>query len=469
MVVRRLRLVTYHRPVRHAVGMLALMACSLRGSDLVVDRVEPASGPATATTAVRIEGTGFDLPLQSDLDEGGTVVGAMSISVGDVALADAVWRDEQLIEATIPAGLPFGRHDVRVTLGNRSGVLAEGYLVTGGVTSCASTFIDVCMQPAPTMSIDISGAETINTDTDPRCTTLVQASGGPVCLVNATTVNITSTGSLTATGSRPLAISSSSTMMIAGMIDVSSRRVGGQRGPASDDAACTFAAVPEEDAGGGGGAAGGSFGAKGGDGGVGDTDNSIGADGTAAAGLAGPVAMPTVLRGGCRGQTGGPEGGGGLGGTGGHSGGGLYLYAIDRIELSGRIRATGAGGEGGQVQAGGGGGGSGGLVVIESMTIAVSGEINANGGGGGEGGARVGSTPVSGQPGVDATFGTTPAPGGVGTDNRFGFGGAGGAGTTPAATATSSGAAGGGGGGGVGVIRLLGTTMVTGVVSPPSS
>jgi len=357
------------------------------------------------------------------------------------------------------------------------GVIARGD--AGGSTAdatpdalagtCHATFLDVCGAPMPDRGLRIAGAETIDTDTDPRCSELAQVGGMPVCFIYATSVVIDPGGSLTATGSRPLAIASASVMTIAGTIDVSSRR-GAKPGPAASDAACAFASAPEADTGGGGGGAGGSFGAAGGAGGTGDTDNSQGNDGSAIAGLPGTAVTLTVLRGGCRGQAGANEDdSGGKGGEGGHSGGALYLYATRSIQLTGTIRATGAGGSGGQVQAGGGGGGSGGLVVIESDAIALGGNasISANGGGGGEGGARVAQSPVNGQPGADGALGTTPAAGGIGTDNRFGYGGAGGAGATAAAPGTSSVVGGGGGGGAVGIIKLIGLASGNAVVSPP--
>lgn len=337
-----------------------------------------------------------------------------------------------------------------------------------GPQPCVPGFLDLCDEAAPTQSLHLTGPDTINTDTDPRCRVFTQTGGGAVCLVYATSVAIDAGASLTATGSRPLAIASTSTLVIGGAIDVSSH-IGGARGPGASDGSCSFAANPEQDPGGAGGGAGGSFGTVGANGGAGDSDESIGGDGTATPGMAGPVPTIAALRGGCRGQAGANESnGGGTGGAGGHSGGGLYLYARQMLQIGGTVRATGAGGGGGQVQAGGGGGGSGGLVVIESAMIAVSGQISANGGGGGEGGARVGTTPVSGQPGTDGALGTAAAPGGMGTDDRFGYGGAGGA-SAPPVNGISAIAAGGGGGGSVGQIRLLAPSSaidVGGVISP---
>ena len=334
----------------------------------------------------------------------------------------------------------------------------------GRAAGCVAGFFDLCTQPSPTTDLVISDARTLNTDIDARCRTYAQAGGSAVCLIYVSAVTIAMTGSLTVTGSRPLAIASTSTLTIAGAIDVS-RHVS-QVGPAVDNAASAFAMVPEPDPGGGGGAAGATFTLLGGDGGVGDSDNSLGQDDTALPGTHGPsTPITTVLRGGCRGQDGGAEeAGGGAGGTGGHSGGALYLYAAQRLEIPGSVLATGARGEGGESQAGGGGGGSGGLVVIESQLITITGQLSANGGGGGQCGGRVGANDVTGQPGSDGAFGLTPAPGGFGANSnnvRFSRGGAGGAGSTAAAAGTSSIVGGGGGGGAAGTVRLLGTTVTS--------
>jgi len=324
---------------------------------------------------------------------------------------------------------------------------------------CVPGFLDLCSQAAPLIpTLDITDAQSINTDTDTRCRRLVQGGGGgDVCLIYAASVHVATTGSITATGKRSLAIASSSTMTIEGAIDVASH--GGQRGPAADAAGCTFARAPDKDLGGGGGGAGGSFTLPGGDGGTGDNDNSASPAGTATSGMHGATTTISVLRGGCVGQTGGDEAnGGGNGGSGGHSGGALYLFARQNLVITGTVRATGTGGGGGDVQSGGGGGGTGGLVIIESPSITISGQISANGGGGGQGGGRLNENDISGNPGTDGAMGTTPAAGGSGVaggEVRFGFGGAGGA-TTAAISGTAADFGGGGGGGAAGVIQLLG-------------
>lgn len=356
---------------------------------------------------------------------------------------------------------------------NSTDAAVPGDVLIDGGTPCVAGFLDLCKQAAPSIPLDIADAQSINTgpsNTDPRCHTLTQPGGSDVCLIYATAVTITGTGSLTATGSRPLAIASSSTLTIDGTIDVGSH--GPQRGPAVDAASCNFAKFPGVDLGGGGGGAGGSFTLSGGDGGTGDNDNSASPSGTAVPGMHGASATISVLRGGCAGQTGGDEssGAGGNGGTGGHSGGALYLFAREGLQITGNVRATGAGGNGGQVQAGGGGGGTGGLVVIESPTITVSGQISANGGGGGQGGGRLSGVPHSGNAGNDGTLGTTAAAGGSGAaggDVRLGFGGAGGS-LTAAVTGTTADFGGGGGGGAAGVIKLLGTQQLSGSTISPA-
>lgn len=340
-------------------------------------------------------------------------------------------------------------------------------------TPCQPNFLDLCGQAAASMTLDAPGIDSINTDTDPRCRTLTQTGGGAVCLVYVSSASIS--GQLIATGSRPLAIASTSTIMITGVIDVASRRADNKTGPGADDT-CSFAATPQMDTGGGAGGAGGSFGAKGGNGGTGDKDDSLGNDDEATPGLAGPLLTPTVLRGGCRGQAGANESAqGGNGGAGGHSGGALYLYAATSITMGGGavIRASGAGGGGGGVQAGGGGGGTGGMVVVESPQITIAGTIAANGGGGGEGGTRAGTVinpvTIAGKPGSDGTGTAAPAGGGNSNDDRIGAGGAGGAASTAAVDGGSGTSGGGGGGGGVGIIKLLGTSTVSGTITPPAS
>lgn len=333
---------------------------------------------------------------------------------------------------------------------------------------CVPGFLDLCDQAAPEGPFVVAGAETIDTGTDPRCRALTQPVGPEVCLIYATQIDIS--GTLTATGTRPLALAATGAVTISGEVDVSSRR-GGSIGPGADDATCAATKLPEDDPGGAAGGAGGSLGTLGGDGGTGDLDTSIGLDGSAQPGVAGPaLGEPTSLRGGCPGSKGGNQSNGGnQGGAGGHGAGAIYVAAGTTLEVtaSGRIRATGAAGDGGGAQAGGGGGGSGGLIVLEAPAVTIDGELNANGGGGGEGGANVGQASITGQPGTDGGLGTTPAAGGAGDDDRFGFGGAGGASTTPPVAGTSSDASGGGGGGAVGAIRVRGPRQGNGLISPP--
>jgi hypothetical protein len=277
---------------------------------------------------------------------------------------------------------------------------SDGPGATIDTKTCTPGFLNLCGQAAPSITLLIDNAQTINTDTDQRCRTVAQTSGPDVCLIYASDVNISSNGALTSTGTRPLAIASTANMTIDGKIDVSSGRANGQLGPGANGT-CSFTATPQDDLGGGGGGAGASFGTAALGGGTGDTDTSAGGDFSATPGGPGPAIAITVLRGGCRGQKGGNEtANGGQGGAGGHSGGALYLVATGTLTMGGAIRATGAGGGGGQVQAGGGGGGSGGLVVIEAPSITVSGDISANGGGGGGGAVGViklrGSSTVTG-------------------------------------------------------------------------
>ena len=118
---------TYDPPMMRALCLVALVGCA--SGKLAVDRVDPASAPNTAPVPVQIVGTGFHLAITSSLDHDTPVVGAMTVAIGDVSLDDAVWRGEQLLEGTVPAGLAEGSYDVTVAIGGHSAVLAGGYTV----------------------------------------------------------------------------------------------------------------------------------------------------------------------------------------------------------------------------------------------------------------------------------------------------------------------------------------------------
>jgi hypothetical protein len=340
--------------------------------------------------------------------------------------------------------------------------------------ACVIGGLDLC-EETPLPPLQITASETLNTDTDPRCITFAQAGGGNACLVYATEVSIGTGVTLSAIGSRPLIIASAASIALPGELDVSSRR-GAQTGAAANDAACTTRREAENDLGGAAGAGGGSFHGKGGDGGDGDTDNSLpqgpASDGNAQKGEAADALAiaPTFARGGCRGANGGSETGpgGGNGGAGGNGGGAVWLVANDTIDVGGAIRATGAGGEGGGDQSGGGGGGSGGFIKLAATTLTIGGSISANGGGGGEGGCRCSGVEIPGNPGADGVPGAAAAGGGTGASDAGGDGGASGA-TPPNALAGAASEVGaGGGGGGAGFIVFVGAATVTGVVSPPA-
>lgn len=314
----------------------------------------------------------------------------------------------------------------------------------------------VCPDVQPTQVVTLSGA--LNTDTSPMCVSFTSPNNTVGCVVAGHSITIDA--SFTATGTKPLVLVSSTTITIgiAGVLDVSSRRNPLAIGAGADSALCTAGTNPTQ-GGTGGGAWGGSFNGKGGDGGAGLTPS---AGGIAAA----ASATPSVLRGGCAGGT----GAGVNGGIGGHGGGAVFLIARQQIQVAGTINASGASGTGAGAsadQAGGGGGGSGGMIGFEAPMIAITGVVFANGGGGGEGG---GTTIV----GFDGLESTAPATVGLGGVNPTP--GAGGDGGNGSVAATLNGLAGGpddtdgggGGGGGAGVIRIFTTQLTnTGSVAPP--
>jgi hypothetical protein len=286
------------------------------------------------------------------------------------------------------------------------------------------------------------------------------------CVIAGTSIDITA--NTLVIGSKPLALVSTGTIMLATSIvlDVSSHR-GASTGPGSQPALCTaFPVAPTSATTGAGGGAGGSFMSKGGNGGPSGLGAAPGQSPAA------DSAAPVVLRGGCSGQTGAAAAAGSEG-PGGKGGGAVYLLASTSISLLGVINASGAGGSGAANTAGGGGGaGSGGMIVLAAPVITASNaRLLANGGGGGggggSGGGMAGSDPSPSLPTVQASGGGGGAGNGCGGQ---GDGGNGATGTQGAGSgefgSIGDDCGGGGGGGGVGFIRS--SIAITGVTASPT-
>lgn len=310
---------------------------------------------------------------------------------------------------------------------------------TGDARACfGSGIVTICPSAAGDDTVTLFGS--INTDTSPLC---IAYTGTPtaVCVVAAASVNVQT---LSATGSRPLVILATQSLVVSGTLDVASHR-GGTIGPGANAAACVAGQAATNKQGG----PGGSFGGRGGAGGGGP--------------LAGATATSvTTIRGGCAGL----QGSGGTQGVGGNGGGAVYLIAGTSISISGAINASGAGGGGAIDTAGGGGGGSGGMIGLDAPTITISpgAQIFANGGGGGEGAGNSNS----GNPGADPTSALVPAAGGA-NGAGAGDGGNGAAGTLLDGSPGETSAESGGGGGGAGVIKVFPAQPLGGAVSPSPS
>lgn len=354
---------------------------------------------------------------------------------------------------------------------------------------CKFTFVDVCaLTPGPALAFTTAPVAPINTSLPGSCPHLVQQGNGKpeLCVRYATSIAIAEGVVIRAIGARPLVLVASTSITVAGRLDVSSTRqrlgsvpVAESVGAGGAGSSCGFTRAPQSDAGGGGGAAGASFSGKGGDGGIGDLNDSVGNDGNAESGLANSlVEINTIssLRGGCRGQVGGSFGNSVVGeppGAGGPPGGAIYLAAAEQItiESNGGVSANGGGGMGGGSQSGGSGGGSGGLIVLEATAIHRLGALTANGGGGGEGGIYLEDNSVryTGFPGGDGRLDDTAAAG-ADSPSSPGNGGNGGAGVVRDGTGgTQSNGGGGGGGGASGFILLLGAVDGAGLISPPAN
>lgn len=72
------------------------------------------------------------MPLRSDIDDGRTEMVPISVTVGGTPLLAPVWRSPQLIEGVVPARLMPGSYSITVNVGDREGVLIDGYTVLSG-------------------------------------------------------------------------------------------------------------------------------------------------------------------------------------------------------------------------------------------------------------------------------------------------------------------------------------------------
>jgi hypothetical protein len=353
----------------------------------------------------------------------------------------------------------LGIDDPTVGSGSLDAATSDALVDTpSGVVCVGAPPYRVCMsEPGPLV---LSDNTTIDTTSDARCTPPASAPGWvsttqpQACFIVGTDISI---GSLKASGSRPLVIVATETLIVTGVIDVASHRIGSVQGPGAPWSGCAaFPVTAGASTLGAGGGAGASFGGAGGTGGQG---------GFAGGGMAPPAgAAPTVLRAGCTGQTGGA--GTSSATLGGGGGGAIYLAAGTSMTFkgSGSINASGAGGYPTAPHGGGGGGGSGGMIVLFGQTIEmVTGARIVANGGGGAGGAQLGSGGAGQE--ANPTTGLGGGVGGPGTGSG-GNGGEGGSVSVVAQNGTAASGDGGGGGGGGSVGYIQANHPLTGMASP---
>ncbi len=320
-------------------------------------------------------------------------------------------------------------------------------------------YLDVASSADPDVfPVSFTGTSTINTDTGgvtnnglgiaPETTTF----GGMRVIVFET---LSIAGTLTVSGTMPLAIVVDGNVSITGTLDVSANGAAGGPGRLTAGACLGSAGTS-----GGGGGGGGRYvnGGTGGD----DDDGSSGAGGGSA--LADLDIVP--LQGGCKGgNTGTPPTNGA---TGGGGGGAIQIVSRSSISItgSGVIDASGGGGvhnDASSALAAGSGGGSGGGILLEAPQVIVDGSsviLSTKGGGG----AAASSAAGTGGSGTDGGIGAGVAAGG--TFSGQPSGGAGGnESSNPGlgGDATTAGQDGAGGGGSVGLLRF---NTTSGTVTP---
>jgi len=333
---------------------------------------------------------------------------------------------------------------------------------------CFGKVFPICLSAVPSSPRTFQVSTSIDTDSTGSASECDQNNDqvANYCVITGAGLTLPVGATLTAHGSKPLVLLSTTTMEIAGSIDVSSHQ-GGATFPGAGSnpktaGACTSMPPPVGPTQNGGGY-GGSFGVQGGNGGT----SQVGTGGGIAARKL--AAFPAVLRGGCSGSYGSA---GGVEVQGGDGGGAVALIAAMQIHIDGTINASGAGGNGGiqNVGDGGGagsGGGSGGMILLDSplpLVFGASVKVWANGGSGGQGAAAHTDGASGTESSAPSTAATTPV-----TSGAAGTGGAGSVGTNPGGVGGSVSSGGGGaGGGGGGLIFAPGLTDPASI-SPPSS
>ncbi len=327
---------------------------------------------------------------------------------------------------------------------------------------------DVCDTAATMPSFTVDDIANFDTSLDNNCNGgVVNQDGGPaICVVRYSSIDITTTGNLTVSGVRALALVADSAITIAGVLDV------GGKGSANGPGGGTVRSGAEAGSSAGGGGAG--FATMGAAGGSTTADGGGGLGG----GQATDPSLVTVLIGGTGPNRGLPSTLPPLPGGGG--GAATLIACRGVVSVTGTIDAGGGGGSGGgggltaQSKFSGTGGGSGGNVALQGLSIVVTGNVFANGGGGGAGEFRpTQGTVQAGFAGSDGTRSATEsAPGGTppGTAGAGGIGGRQGAGPgvglhpSDATTGLP-----GGGGGSVGFFETYTPSGVTPQLTPSAA
>lgn len=126
------------RSLRSALPVFIVAACGTGPREVAIDRIEPAAATNAQPTPVQLTGS-FSLDITNDLDTGKTGVATVAVAIDSVPLADVVWLGNDRIDATIPAGIDPGLHDISVTIGGRRGLLDDGFAITSaGLVSTLS-------------------------------------------------------------------------------------------------------------------------------------------------------------------------------------------------------------------------------------------------------------------------------------------------------------------------------------------
>ncbi len=154
------------------LALIVLVACDSYDAGIEIDRVVPSSGPSNLAVDIRIEGH-FARPIRSSIDDNTSWVADVSLTLDDIEIAQPTWRDESVVEASVPAGLVPGSYDVNVQVGTSTVTIPDGYTVLSPGAAATNIFATTTTGELWEVDPTTMQAQRIGTIEDPTSASLL--------------------------------------------------------------------------------------------------------------------------------------------------------------------------------------------------------------------------------------------------------------------------------------------------------